>query len=111
VLYNRLDMGQPLQLDTTIVYIFRTRGELTTSDEQRSSDSPYNTYLRPGLPPTPIAAPGENAIKAALNPTAGDWLYFVTTDPSTGAMSFAVTYREHLKNVEKFREYCRSNDC
>ena len=111
VLYNRLDEGQPLQLDATIVYIFRTKGEITTSKEQRSSDSPYNSYVRPGLPPTPIAAPGENAIEAALNPTEGKWLYFVTTDPSNGAMSFAVTYREHLKNVEKLREYCRSNDC
>ncbi len=111
VLYNRLDKGQPLQLDTTIVYIFRTKGKLTTSAEQRSSDSPYNTYKHPGLPPTPISAPGEKAIAAALSPAQGSWLYFVTTDPSSGAMSFAVSYQDHLKNVAKFRAYCQAHSC
>jgi peptidoglycan lytic transglycosylase G len=111
VIYNRLEKNKPLQLDTTIVYIFKTKGKLTTSGEQRSVDSPYNTYRNTGLPPTPIAAPGEKAIQAALRPTPGRWLYFVTTDPSTGAMSFATTYREHLTNVRKFRAYCRTHDC
>ena len=111
VIYNRLEIDKPLQLDTTIVYIFRTRGKLTTSAEQRQSRSPYNTYRRAGLPPTPINAPGEAAIEAALNPTKGPWIYFVTTDPSNGAMSYAVSYKGHLRNVEKFREYCRSNNC
>ena len=111
VLYNRLDKGQPLQLDTTIVYIFRTKGKLTTSALQRSSDSPYNTYKHPGLPPTPISAPGEKAIAAALSPAQGSWLYFVTTDPSNGAMSFAVSYQDHLRNVAKFRAYCRTHTC
>jgi UPF0755 protein len=111
VLYNRLHQGKPLELDTTIVYIFKTRGKLTTSAEQRQSDSPYNTYRRAGLPPTPIDAPGEAAIRAALNPTKGPWLYFVTTNPSNGAMSFASTYAEHLRNVAKFRAYCRTHDC
>ncbi len=111
VIYNRVEIGQPLQLDATIVYIFRTTGKLTTTDEQRASSSPYNTYRNAGLPPTPIAAPGEAAIKAALTPTPGRWLYFVTTDPSNGAMSYATSYRDHLKNVEKFRAYCRTNEC
>ncbi len=111
VIYNRVEDGQPLQLDTTIVYIFRTTGKLTTTDEQRASASPYNTYRNAGLPPTPIAAPGEAAIEAALDPTPGSWLYFVTTDPSNGAMSYATTYRDHLRNVEKFRAYCRTNEC
>jgi UPF0755 protein len=111
VIYNRLEKNKPLQLDTTIVYIFKTNGKLTTSGEQRSVDSPYNTYRNTGLPPTPIAAPGEKAIQAALRPTPGRWLYFVTTDPSNGAMSFATSYREHLKNVRKFRAYCRTHDC
>jgi UPF0755 protein len=111
VIYNRLEKRKPLQLDTTIVYIFKTSGKLTTTSRQRSVRSPYNTYRRAGLPPTPIAAPGEQAIKAALSPTPGRWLYFVTTDPDNGAMSFATTYAEHLKNVNKFRAYCRSHDC
>jgi UPF0755 protein len=111
VVYNRLEKRKPLQLDTTIVYIFKTSGKLTTTGSQRSVNSPYNTYRRAGLPPTPIMAPGNQAIRAALAPTPGRWLYFVTTDPDNGAMSFATTYAQHLKNVEKFRAYCRTNDC
>ncbi len=111
VLYNRLAQDKPLQLDTTIVYIFRTKGKLTTTAEQRRSSSPYNTYLNVGLPPTPISAPGEAAIKAALTPADGPWLFFVTTNPSTGETKFATTYAEHLRNVELFRAYCRSNSC
>ena len=111
VVYNRLQKRQPLQLDTTIVYIFKTSGKLTTTGSQRAVRSPYNTYRFAGLPPTPITAPGEQAIRAALTPTKGSWLYYVTTDPQDGAMSFATSYAEHLRNVEKFRAYCRTNDC
>lgn len=111
VVYNRLEKRQPLQLDATITYIFKSSGKVTTTSSQRSVDSPYNTYRRAGLPPAPISAPGEQAIKAALTPTAGTWLYFVTTDLGEGAMSFATTYREHLRNVEKFRAYCRTQEC
>ena len=111
VLYNRLEQGKPLQLDTTIVYIFRTQGKLTTSAEQRTSTSPYNTYLHTGLPPTPISAPGEAAIEAALTPAKGSWIYFVTTNPSTGETRFATSYPDHLKNVELFRAYCRTHSC
>ena len=111
VLYNRLNKKKPLQLDTTIVYIFKSEGKLTTTNEQRRSRSPYNTYRHTGLPPTPIDSPGATAIKAALSPADGSWLYFVTTNPRTGAMSFADTYAQHLKNVQKFRAYCRTHDC
>ena len=111
VIYNRLQKKKPLQLDTTIVYIYKTKGKLTTTSQQRSVDSPYNTYRNTGLPPTPIAAPGEKAVEAALSPTKGSWLYFVTTDPSNGAMSFATSYKDHLTNVRKFRTYCRTHDC
>jgi peptidoglycan lytic transglycosylase G len=111
VLYNRLEQDKKLQLDTTIVYIFKTKGKLTTTSEQRQSASRYNTYRYAGLPPGPIAAPGEAAIKAALEPADGSWLFFVTTDPSNGAMSFATTYEDHLKNVRKFRVYCQTHDC
>jgi UPF0755 protein len=111
VIYNRLDKKKPLQLDTSIVYIFKTKGKLTTTSQQRSVNSPYNTYRHTGLPPTPIAAPGEKAIKAALEPADGSWLYFVTTDPSNGAMSFATTYKQHQRNVRKFQAYCRTHNC
>jgi UPF0755 protein len=111
VVYNRLQRHKPLQLDTTIVYIFKTSGKLTTTDSQRAVDSPYNTYRHAGLPPTPITAPGEQAIKAALSPTPGRWLYFVTTDPRNGAMSFATTYAGHLKHVARFQAFCRAHAC
>ena len=111
VLYNRLARDKPLQMDSTIGYIFRTRGRVTTTDEERASDSPYNTYVNTGLPPTPIAAPGEAAIEAALAPADGPWLYFVTVDPGTGETRFARTYRQHQRNVELFRAYCQDNDC
>jgi UPF0755 protein len=111
VIYNRLEKKKPLQLDTSIVYIFKTTGKLTTTRQQRSVDSPYNTYRHVGLPPGPIAAPGEKAIKAALQPADGSWLYFVTTDPSNGAMSFATTYKQHQRNVRKFQDYCRTHNC
>jgi UPF0755 protein len=111
VLYNRLDEDRPLQVDSTVVYIFRSEGKITTTDAQRATDSPYNTYRNAGLPPTPISAPGEAAIKAALEPADGSWLYFVTTDPSTGETRFATSYRDHLKNVRLFRAYCQENSC
>jgi len=111
VIYNRVARDMPLQFDTTIAYIFRLEGKLTTTDEQRASRSPYNTYLRAGLPPTPVSAPGEAAIKAALAPAKGPWLFFVATDPSTGETRFATTYAEHQKNVRLFQEYCQENDC
>ena len=111
VIYNRVDDDMPLQFDTTIAYIFRLEGKLTTTDEQRASRSPYNTYVRAGLPPTPVSAPGEAAIRAALAPADGPWLFFVATDPSTGETRFATTYAEHQKNVELFQQYCQENDC
>jgi UPF0755 protein len=111
VIYNRLKKHKPLQLDTSIVYIFKTKGKLTTTNQQRAVSSPYNTYRHTGLPPGPIAAPGEKAIRAALDPTPGRWLYFVTTNPSNGAMSFATTYKQHERNVRKFQAYCRTHSC
>lgn len=108
VIENRVAAGQPLQFDTTVNYATGKTG-LTTTAEDRASTSPYNTYLHPGLPPGPIASPGEDAMRAALAPAAGDWLFFVVTDPSTGATAFANTYEEHQKNVEQFQAWLRAN--
>jgi UPF0755 protein len=58
------------------------------SDQQLQVNSPYNTYQRSGLPPGPIDSPGDAAIRAALHPARGDWLYFVTVDPKTGLTKF-----------------------
>ncbi len=109
VIENRLDKDQPLGFDSTIHFIFGERGRAGTTDAQRDSDSPYNTYLLAGLPPGPINSPGIDAIEAATNPADGPWLYFVTTNPSTGETKFAVTFEDHNKNVAEFQKWCRDN--
>jgi UPF0755 protein len=112
VIYNRLDEPMPLQFDSTVHYAVGRDGGVGTSDEDRAVDSPYNTYRYPGLPPTPIAAPGEQAIEAALNPVDGPWLYFVTTNPDTGETKFAESYQEHLRNKAEFDRWCsQSPNC
>jgi len=106
VIYNRLEEPMPLQFDSTVHYAVGRDGGVGTSDADRGVDSPYNTYRYPGLPPTPIMAPGEQAIEAALNPAQGPWLYFVTTDPDTGTTKFAESYQEHLRNKAEFDRWC-----
>ena len=109
VIYNRLEEGMALQFDSTVHYAVGRDGGVGTSDDDRDVDSPYNTYKYPGLPPTPIMAPGEKAMEAALNPDDGPWLYFVTTNPDTGVTKFAETYDEHLRNKAEFDEWCSSS--
>jgi UPF0755 protein len=75
VIYNRLARHQRLQIDATVRYALGTARRLSAKD--LAVNSPYNTYLRAGLPPTPIASPGEDSIRAALRPAAGPWLYYV----------------------------------
>jgi UPF0755 protein len=108
VIANRLAQGQLLQFDTTVNYATDKSG-LTTTDEDRATDSPYNTYLYPGLPAGPINNPGDDAIAAALVPEDGPWLFFVVVDPSTGETRFAETKAEHDANVELFRAWLRAN--
>lgn len=84
VVYNRLRKGMRLQFDSTVNYVLdKPAGHLSTA--QTKTVSPYNTYLHTGLPPGPIDSPGLQTIKAALHPTAGDWVYFVTTDKNGGS--------------------------
>lgn len=99
VIYNRLERGMPLQMDSTINYALN-RSTLRTSAADTRIESPYNSYQRMGLPPTPIANPGEEAMRAAINPAAGDWLYFVTVKP--GDTRFTADYAEHQRNVAEF---------
>ncbi|MGB3256745.1 MAG: endolytic transglycosylase MltG [Ornithinimicrobium sp.] len=113
VIDNRLAEDQPLGFDSTVHFIFQERGRAGTSDRQRDSDSPYNTYKVVGLPPGPINSPGTAAIEAGMDPADGPWLYFVTTNPSTGETKFAVTFEEHNENVAEFQRWCADNpdDC
>jgi len=81
VIRNRLRVGMQLQLDTTVHYVQRTRGQVFLSSEATRISSPYNTYQHYGLPPGPIGNPGSAAMSAALAPEAGDWTYFITVKP------------------------------
>ncbi|MFH9092402.1 endolytic transglycosylase MltG [Streptomyces albidoflavus] len=99
VIHNRLDQDRALEMDSTLNYALG-RTSLDTTHEDTRTDSPYNTYQRPGLPPTPIGNPGEQALRAALDPPAGDWLYFVTVRP--GDTRFSEDYAEHRAHVEEF---------
>jgi UPF0755 protein len=93
VIYNRLAAGRRLEVDATVQYAVR-HTRLTARDLQ--SRSPYNTYLHTGLPPTPIAAPGEAAIRAALQPADGDWIYYVLASKD-GAHKFTDNYQQFLR--------------
>lgn len=104
VIRNRLNIGMPLQLDTTIQYITRTRGQVFLSTDATRTASPYNTYLHYGLPPGPIDNPGRAAMDAAVHPVAGNWIYFITVKPGDTRFTdsnsqFLVWKSEYEKNL------------
>jgi UPF0755 protein len=103
VMYNRLARGMPLQIDATVLYAReqtgaprRPNGRVLFRDLE--IDSPYNTYKVKGIPPTPIAAIGEASLRAALQPEAGPWLYYVKAE-TDGTHAFATTLAEHNRNI------------
>ena len=102
VFVRRLDKGMRLQTDPSVIYGIGPdfNGNLTRKDLR--TDTPYNTYRRHGLPPTPIAMPGREAIAAALNPADGDTLFFVATGLGDGSHSFSVTKAEHDAAVARY---------
>ncbi|MFJ8013424.1 endolytic transglycosylase MltG [Streptomyces sp. NPDC096339] len=99
VVHNRLAKSMPLQMDSTINYALN-RSTVDTKLSETRINSPFNTYERQGLPPTPIDSPGLEAMAAAVAPTPGDWLFFVTVQP--GDTRFSATYDEHKKHVAEF---------
>ncbi|NMM22907.1 MAG: endolytic transglycosylase MltG [Phycicoccus sp.] len=106
VIENRLAKQMPLQLDSTVSFVAKRRGKITTTNAERASRSPYNTYLVAGLPPGPIDSPGLSAIEAALHPASGPWLYFVAVNPETGETRFAIGPDGHAANVKLFQKWC-----
>ncbi|MCL5267387.1 MAG: endolytic transglycosylase MltG [Bacteroidetes bacterium] len=100
VYYNRLRKGIPLEADPTIEYAMGEHTRIYYKDLR--INSPYNTYERVGLPPTPICNPGEKSILAALYPDTTKYLFFVAT--GTGGHRFSDTYREHLRAVKAYRK-------
>lgn len=110
VFTRRLQLDMPLDCDPTVIYAARLESPVTgplpeapspITAAQLASDSPYNTYRRPGLPPGPICSPGAASIEAALHPAPGDALYFVSN--LHGGHLFASTLAEHNRNVARYR--------
>ncbi|WP_435746971.1 endolytic transglycosylase MltG [Nocardioides sp. SYSU DS0663] len=114
VIYNRLenpDNGVTnglLQIDAAVNYALGKEpiARLTTDEIESVSDSPYNTYTQPGLPPGPIEAPGDAAIAAATDPAEGPWLFYVTVNLETGETKFTESYDEFLGFRQELDEYC-----
>ncbi|PLZ03722.1 endolytic transglycosylase MltG [Burkholderia sp. WAC0059] len=100
VFANRLRAGMPLQTDPAVIYGLGDRYAGRLHRQDLHSNTPYNTYLRPGLPPTPIALPGDASLQAALNPAATTALYFVAR--GDGSSVFSDTLDEHNKAVDKY---------
>jgi UPF0755 protein len=100
VIHNRLGLGMKLDIDATVLYALGTRDAALFDGEV---DSPYNTYLVNGLPPTPIASPGRASLEAAAAPAETEFLYYVLSDLE-GHHAFATTLDEHNANVAQARE-------
>ncbi len=109
VIRNRLSVGMPLQMDSTVHYALQDFTKVTTSNEDRAVDSPYNTYRYTGLPPGAISNPGRAAMDAAVHPGDTEALYFVTVDLDSGETLFADTLDAHEANVVKFQQWCAAN--
>ncbi len=103
VFHRRLERGMRLQTDPTVIYGLGEDfdGDLRRADLTR--DTPYNTYTRSGLPPTPIALPGQQSLSAAVDPAPGQELYFVATGRGDGSHYFSTTFDEHREAVARYR--------
>lgn len=103
VFHNRLKLGMKLDCDPTIIYALKKKDEYQgrLRNKDLKLDSPYNTYLYKGLPPSPISNPGKESLKAALFPSKTDYLYFVSKND--GTHKFSSTFKEHQKAVIKYQ--------
>ena len=103
VFHNRLNRRMKLDCDPTIIYALKESGEFTGNLRKKhlSLDSPYNTYIYGGLPPSPIANPGRDSLQAALYPADVDYLYFVSKND--GSHHFSTSFREHQNAVNRFQ--------
>lgn len=102
VMYNRMTNDMRLDIDATVLYAIGERVE-TLTQSQLETDAPHNTRLHPGLPPTPIAAPGRAALEAALEPAEGDWLYYVLADEE-GNHFFTADHEEFQRAAQDARD-------
>jgi UPF0755 protein len=114
VVYNRVEnpgngvTNGLLQVDASVNYALErsTIAVLTQAEIDSVADSPYNTYTQTGLPPTPIEAPGDDAIAAAAQPADGSWLFYVTVNLKTGETKFTDDYQEFLGFKQELQHYC-----
>ncbi|MHB1199747.1 MAG: endolytic transglycosylase MltG [Polaromonas sp.] len=102
VFTNRLRLGMPLQTDPSVIYGLGSQFDGTLRKRDLQLDTPYNTYTRPGLPPTPIAMPGKAALLAAVQPAPTKALYFVSRNDGSGASQFSNSLDEHNRAVSKY---------
>jgi UPF0755 protein len=109
VYVNRLRKGMRLQSDPTVIYGIRDHYDGNIRRRDLTTDTPYNTYTRAGLPPTPIALPGRAAIIAALNPEKTDALFFVAIGDGSGGHYFSATYAEHNRALQRYLERLHTN--
>ena len=102
VYLNRLRRGMLLQADPTVAYCFGYSLSRILS-RHLEVDSPYNTYLYPGLPPGPISCPPKNCLEAVLNAERHDFLFFCADPSFNGSHRFAASYSDHLANARAFQ--------
>ncbi|MDI2132089.1 endolytic transglycosylase MltG [Yinghuangia seranimata] len=108
VIYNRLGKDMTLGLDSTVNYALNKSSLQLTTDDLKV-DSPYNTRIKKGLPPTPIGNPGVPAINAALAPPQGNFVYFVTTNPETGETKFTDSYTQFQQYSNELQKWHKDN--
>lgn len=109
VFARRLKLGMRLQTDPTVIYGIGSSYDGNIRRIHLTTDTPYNTYTRAGLPPTPIAMPGKDALRAAAQPAAGDALYFVAVGDGSGAHVFSASYAEHNAAVARYLQRLRAS--
>lgn len=111
VFYNRIDRDMLLESDATVAYgTGNTHTVWTTEEERLNPDNLYSTYVHPGLPYGPIGLPGEEAIKAAISPADGPWLFFVPINLRTGETVFSETAAQHEAAAQQLYAWCQESD-
>jgi len=108
VFARRLKLGMRLQTDPTVIYGIGSAYDGNIRKSDLTTDTPYNTYTRAGLPPTPIAMPGKQALQAAAQPARGEALYFVAVGDGSGAHVFSASYAEHNAAVARYLQQLRA---
>jgi UPF0755 protein len=109
VLTRRLKSGMKLQTDPTVIYGLGEEFDGNLTRRHLGRDSPFNTYMRSGLPPSPICFPGESSLLAAVHPDKSESLYFVASGDDDGSHVFSATLRAHNAAVRRLLETMRSD--